>query len=217
MNGPTVSCLMATRNGPRFVADALRQFQAQDYDGGLELVVLDNGAEPVADLCRSVPRVRYYREEPARFALGTLRNRLHDLARGDVFLEWDDDDWRAPGFVRVMVETLQFKPDADYAAILGPIRVQCVPSGAAWLWNLEFFHDGTLAIRRPSWRRFVDGAKTGCKAAYVADHSLLGVGVKRPDLFVYRVHGANNWATLEKVTPRVPLPAELREPWPELP
>jgi hypothetical protein len=38
--------------------------------------------------------------------IGVKRNRLCELARGDVIVHWDDGDWMAPWRVRYQVECL---------------------------------------------------------------------------------------------------------------
>ena len=55
-----VSCIMPTADRRRFVPRAIAQFLQQDY-ANRELIVLDDGAEPVEDLVPDDPRVRYVR------------------------------------------------------------------------------------------------------------------------------------------------------------
>ena len=46
---PLVSCIMPTADRRRFVPQAIRNFLAQDY-AERELVILDDGADSIADL-----------------------------------------------------------------------------------------------------------------------------------------------------------------------
>ena len=89
-----VSCIMPTANRRRFVPLAIRYFLAQDYPNK-ELLILDDGDDSVADLLPDHPQVRYMREPKGR-TLGVKRNRLCELAQGDIIAHWDDDDWHAP-------------------------------------------------------------------------------------------------------------------------
>ncbi len=57
---PLVSCIMPTADRRRFVPQAIRRFLGQDYPSR-ELVVLDDGADPVADLIPDDPKIRYIR------------------------------------------------------------------------------------------------------------------------------------------------------------
>src|SRR5918911_355592 len=85
-----VSCLMATRNRRHFIPQALRCFQHQTYKA-VELLVLDDGDDPVADLCKGVPRVRYVRFDKPTPA-GTKMNAGVAEARGSILQKFDDDD-----------------------------------------------------------------------------------------------------------------------------
>ena len=88
-----VTCIVPTADRRRFVPQAVAQFLQQDY-ANRELIVLDDGAQSVEDLMPDDPRVRYVRDE-RKSPVGIKRNRLCELARGDVIVHWDDDDWMA--------------------------------------------------------------------------------------------------------------------------
>ncbi len=90
---PLVTCIMPTRNRRRFVPLALAYFLRQDYEPR-ELVVVDDGDDSVADLMPQDARVRYVRLDQ-RQTVGAKRNIACRLARGDVIVHWDDDDWMA--------------------------------------------------------------------------------------------------------------------------
>ena len=90
---PLVSCIMPTYNRRRFVPLAIRYFLAQDYRYK-ELLILDDSDDSVDDLVPDHPQIRYMREPKGR-TLGAKRNRLCELARGDIIAHWDDDDWYA--------------------------------------------------------------------------------------------------------------------------
>ncbi len=222
---PTVSCLMVTHHGHEMAEDAIAQFRAQDYPGKIELVVLDNGEDRVGDLCEGDPRIVYHWEEgpPAR-SLGELRNDAHALSTGDITIEWDDDDARVPGFVTALVQGLLDNHEAHYSCMGGPFRIQVGASRANYVWNINGPHDGTLAIWRRHWEPFEVGRATGEKGAYVARriegrpaHPVALVPGQH--LWVYRIHGHNNWAlqpgTKGERLALVSLPPEMRATLPE--
>jgi glycosyltransferase involved in cell wall biosynthesis len=91
---PLVSCLMPTRDHNGFVPQAIAYFQRQDYPHR-ELVIVDDGRDPVGDLIPADPRIRYVRL-PHVMPLGTKRNLTCELAKGELLAHWDDDDWYAP-------------------------------------------------------------------------------------------------------------------------
>lgn len=96
---------MPTADRRSFVPDAIRCFLAQDYPEK-ELVIVDDGADSVADLVPDDPRIRYFRNE-RRQPVGAKRNFACRATRGEVLVHWDDDDWSAPWRLRYQIEQLQ--------------------------------------------------------------------------------------------------------------
>jgi glycosyltransferase involved in cell wall biosynthesis len=145
---------MPTADRRAFVPRAVAQFLAQDYDHR-ELIVLDDGTQPVADLMPTDPRVRYVREE-RKSPVGAKRNRLCELARGDVILHWDDDDWMAPWRLRYQVQQVAAR-GADICGLDRPLFYDPVerrawqyvypPSAAPWVYG------ATLCYTKAFWQR----------------------------------------------------------------
>jgi glycosyltransferase involved in cell wall biosynthesis len=101
---PLVSCIMPTANRRSFVPHAIRYFLRQDYLNS-ELIIVDDGADPIEDLIPDDSRIRYHRLQSRR-TIGAKRNLACEDARGDVIVHWDDDDWMAPWRVRYQLKTL---------------------------------------------------------------------------------------------------------------
>ena len=90
---PLVSVIVATRNRPRLLADALASLVAQDYRRW-EAIVVNDGGEDVEAVVRAADpagRVRYV-AHPRRLGSGAARNTALALARGEVVCYLDDDD-----------------------------------------------------------------------------------------------------------------------------
>lgn len=104
MSKPLVSCVMPTWNRRAFVPAAIDCFLRQTYENR-ELVILDDGTEPLEDLIPRDPRIRYFFENKRRIT-GDKRNRANKLAQGSVICHWDDDDWSADGRVEFQVALL---------------------------------------------------------------------------------------------------------------
>jgi glycosyltransferase involved in cell wall biosynthesis len=108
---PKVSCLLVTANRPRLIQRALRCYQQQTYEP-LELVVLDNGTEPVEHVVRSFDlpgdvRYRHVERGPDLW-IGGLRNQALRMATGDIVApQWDDDDWSHPDRIERQVAVLE--------------------------------------------------------------------------------------------------------------
>jgi glycosyltransferase involved in cell wall biosynthesis len=98
------SCIMPTADRADYVSAAVASFLSQTHPS-IELVVVDDGDEPVGGLLPHDARVRYVRLDK-RQPLGSKRNVAVDAAFGDVIVHFDDDDWSHPERVRIQVNAL---------------------------------------------------------------------------------------------------------------
>jgi glycosyltransferase involved in cell wall biosynthesis len=106
---------MPTHNRRQFVPLAIGYFQRQDYPHK-ELIIVDDGTDPVDDLVpRHDERVRYIRL-PSRMTVGAKRNLACEHARGAIIAHWDDDDWHAPHRLTYQVRGL-LQAGADMCGI----------------------------------------------------------------------------------------------------
>jgi glycosyltransferase involved in cell wall biosynthesis len=143
---------MPTCDRRRFVGRALRYFLEQDYPNR-EMVVVDDGADCVADLIPADPRIRYVRL-PERRTIGAKRNVACEQARGELVVHWDDDDWSAPRRLRYQVEMFESQ-DVDVSGLRAVFF--CNPAtGQAWRYEYPagrrpWVHDPTFCYRRRFW------------------------------------------------------------------
>lgn len=151
---PLVSCLMPTLDRRPFVPRAIEYFMRQDYPER-ELVIVDDGDDPVADLVPDDPRIRYLRHE-RRLRLGAKRNLACSEARGEILVHWDDDDWHAPWRLSYQVRALRERGvelcGLDRLFFYDPARDR------AWQYvygsgSLRWLAGGTLCYTRSFWRR----------------------------------------------------------------
>jgi hypothetical protein len=149
---PLVSCIMPTCDRRRFVGRAIRYFLEQDYPNR-ELIVVDDGADCVADLMPADPRIRYV-QLPERRTIGAKRNLACEQARGELIVHWDDDDWSAPRRLRYQVEMFR-SLDVDVSGLRAVFF--CDPAaGRAWRYEYPvgrrpWVHDATFCYRRRFW------------------------------------------------------------------
>ncbi len=123
-----VSCIMPTFDRRCLVPQAVRYFLRQDYPAK-ELIIIDDGPEPVSDLLTADDRIVYRRLE-TRMVLGAKRNLACDLARGPVIAHWDDDDWASADRLSVQVGALT-AGDADVCGVASLLYYD--PAGScAW-------------------------------------------------------------------------------------
>lgn len=101
---PTVSVLTPTHNRHRYIPMLLKQFERQDYLGGMELVIHDSTRKyypfPILD-----PRVIYV-HDPEIATVGRKRNRLNSISTGHILVCMDDDDIYYSGYVSECVRLL---------------------------------------------------------------------------------------------------------------
>jgi len=113
-NLPFVSCLCPTYKRPQLLANAVACFQTQDYEGPMELVVLDDagtiqGFVYKNELARGSPeRCSLLFSVPHRFpSLPCKYNWLARGSQGSILVVWEDDDIYLPWHVSCHVETLR--------------------------------------------------------------------------------------------------------------
>ena len=118
---PLVSLCTPTRDRLEFLPLLMQCIQRQTYPHAcLEWVVIDNGEVSAEAVCRQYPNLRYLRLDPAngQVPLGKMRNLSHEMSRGEILVNMDDDDFYPTRRVAHAVETLLARPD-------------CLVSGAA--------------------------------------------------------------------------------------
>jgi YVTN family beta-propeller protein len=125
---PLVSCIMPTYNRRHFVAKAIELFQRQEYPNR-ELIILDDGDEPVEDLAPDDETIRYVRLAE-RQSIGQKRNIGCQAARGPIIAHWDDDVWVAPWRLSYQVAAL-IENEADLCGLDNLLHYDLL-TGQAW-------------------------------------------------------------------------------------
>ena len=102
---PMVSVITPTRNRDRFLKNALTYFRRQDYPN-IEWLILDDS--PQAAECRDelTDENIFYQHIDRKISVGEKRNLLVERARGEIIVQFDDDDYYAPNYVSTMVSAL---------------------------------------------------------------------------------------------------------------
>ncbi len=151
---PLVTCIMPTADRRPFVQQAIQYFLRQDYPHR-ELVVVDDGADAIADMLPADPRLRYIRLD-RRQTIGAKRNYACDAARGEIVVHWDDDDWSADW--RLSYQTSQLL--AAKADICGLAKLLYYDLGTGQTWQYVYPRGGrpwvagcSLAYTRVFWSR----------------------------------------------------------------
>jgi FkbM family methyltransferase len=188
---------MPTFNRRRFVPEAIENFRLQTY-ANRELIIVDDGTDPIQDLVPDDPRIRYVQLED-RLTTGAKRNIACEHAAGELIVHWDDDDWSAPDRVEVQVRML-LESGAD---LCGQRELLFYEPAANRAWRYSYperarpwVAGGTMCYPREIWahHRFPD-VRQGEDTQFV--WSVRGLRVQvitRDDLYVATIHPGNTSA-----------------------
>jgi hypothetical protein len=118
-----------------------------------ELLIIDDGTDPVADLADHLPEVRYVQLKQ-RTSIGAKRNLAGRQARSAIIAHWDDDDWYGPGRLRYQAEPI-LSGRADLTGLENSCLLE-LAAGQFWvtrpaLHRLMFVgdvHGGTLVYHK---------------------------------------------------------------------
>jgi O-antigen biosynthesis protein len=197
-----VSCIMPTYNRRRFVPQAIQYFLRQDYPHR-ELIVVDDGSDPIGDLIPRGAAIRYM-YLPRKQSIGAKRNLACDVARGVIIVCWDDDDWYAPN--RLTYQTAALLDGKADATGLDRGLLLSLPSRQFWTYSAHLHNrmfaqgivGGTLAFWKRLWdqgTRFPD-ASLAEDAAFLRALMRRGARIARLEnagTFIYVRHDQNSW------------------------
>ena len=192
---------MPTYNRRAFARHALQYFINQDYPNR-ELIIVDDGNDPIGDLAEGLPGVRYFRL-PARKSIGAKRNLACQQAQGEIIAHWDDDDWYSSDRLRYQVMPI-LAGNADLTGLENAFVLQ-LPSAEFWTTNPQLHkqlfvgnvHGGTIVYRKELLQgiRFpeVNLAEDAWFLRYAASRGKRLQRLSNPGVFVYVRHGRNAW------------------------
>ncbi len=107
---PYISVVTPTYNRHKFLPNLIYQFQYQDYPADrMELIILDDSKVPCEfqESLMSDDRIKYHwLELDQPLNISDKRNRTNELAKGDIIICMDDDDYYPPTRVSHAVESL---------------------------------------------------------------------------------------------------------------
>lgn len=173
---PFISCLMVSKPGREgFAEQAIADFEAQTWPADRrELVIIrDEQAEGVL--------------------LGDLRNLSLDAAKGDIFIQWDDDDRHHPERIATQFEHLD--TGGFDVSFLRSVTITCGKCGAQGITEWRLWEQTIMAKRKVfsevRYRSLAIAEDTNL-VARILPHFHVGALI-RPDLYSYYCHGGNTW------------------------
>ena len=190
---PLVTCIMPTYNRRSFVPQAIRCFLRQDYPN-LELLVVDDGTDSIADCVPEGERLRYLRLDQ-KMTLGAKRNFACRHSRGRYIVHWDDDDWYPSWRVRAQVDALR-----NGADLCGSSHVSYYDAATERAWEYRYAAPGaawvagnTLAYQKSFWQRHeFPNIQVGEDSRFVWNSASKTIfDLRDPTLCVAMVHSGN--------------------------
>lgn len=114
-----VSVVTPTYNRRIFIPTLIEIYRNQTFPKErMEWIIIDDGRDKVEELfkeaSKSIPNIKYvYKEEKLR--IGAKRNLLNTLAKGQIIVAMDDDDYYPPDRVFAAVEAFKRNPTINVA------------------------------------------------------------------------------------------------------
>jgi hypothetical protein len=199
---PLVSCVMPTSNRADFAVQSVEYFLRQNYPER-ELIILDDSVRPFGHRLPDDARIRYV-HSASRVSLGAKRNLGCEMARGEIIVQWDDDDWFGPDRLALQVAALR-DADADVVGFAADLFFD-LTRWAFWRMTPELntrvageIHLSTMGYRRSLWEEGVryPPVSMGEDIGFMRRARQRGVRCKaiaNQGQFVYLRHGGNTWS-----------------------
>ena len=116
---PFVSVVTPTYNRRHFIPTLIELYKDQTYrHDRMEWIILDDGQDKVGDLfaeaAKTIPNLRYIALDE-KLTIGKKRNRMNELARGEILVAMDDDDYYMPDRVTHVVRKFASNPAISLA------------------------------------------------------------------------------------------------------
>jgi glycosyltransferase involved in cell wall biosynthesis len=188
---PLVSCLMVTRGDTAILRYAVNCYARQTW-GERELIVVTASGQGEAIRAvlaeQGVQAASVFVVSP-NLTLGDLRNLAAARAKGDVLIQWDDDDLSDPQRIEISVAVLT---QASVAAAFLARMLVWQPRRARAAITYDRSWEGTMAVWRNQARVFPALPRqedTPVMNALTAHHPVARIDA--PLLYVYAATGAN--------------------------
>jgi glycosyltransferase involved in cell wall biosynthesis len=147
-----VACLMLTADRRRFIPRAIRCFLEQQYpaDWTVNLYVIDDGSDRIADLIPEHDRI-HYETMAGKSSIGAKLNFACNQHPADFYITFDDDDFHSPTRIVRQIEPLIVDFELSGTS---KIFYHDLETDEGWVysgWPHLFL--GGMAFRRELWER----------------------------------------------------------------
>src|SRR5581483_3553978 len=132
---PRVSIITPTRDRQHLLPAIWNCVRSQS-EADFEWLVHDGSLQP-APMFNTIGDSRVcYIHEPSQMTIGAKRNALCQAAKGDIIVQFDDDDFYAPHYVARMLSFMT-ESGADFVKLFG-FFLYCRGSDTFAYWDLEY-------------------------------------------------------------------------------
>lgn len=212
---PFVSVLTPTYNRRKFILAAIRCFKNQTYpQSRMEWIILDDGTDKVKDLfdAAGLPNVRYVAlPEGERLPIGAKRNRLNDMATGDIIVAWDDDDYYPPERISKSVTALRSAP-GHRVPVVGSSELYLYFTDRDEIWSIGPYGqnhctNGTMAYWRSyaATHRYDDTAEKAEEKKFMDDWKTPVIQLRPEQTMLVLCHAYNTFDKRRLLTQNNPL------------
>lgn len=215
MSYPFVSVLTPTANRRKFIPAAITCFKNQTYpQNRMEWIVVDDGTDKVKDLfdAAGLPNVRYIAlPEGEKLPIGAKRNRMNDLATGEICVAWDDDDYYPPDRIRKAVTKLRSSP-GQRVPVVGSSQLYLYFTDRDEIWSIGPYNqnhctNGTMAYWRSyaKTHRYDDTATKAEEKQFMDDWKTPVHQMKPEDTMLVLCHAHNTFDKRELLKQNNPM------------
>jgi glycosyltransferase involved in cell wall biosynthesis len=197
MTLPLVSCILATRNRPQFLTQAIKYFLRQTYPNK-ELIIVDDSETSAAALVPDGAAITYIKLE-VQLMLGTKLNLGIDAAAGQIIQKLDDDDYYHPEFLQTTIQALLARDPEHSIAGLDCFLVLIAATGALNFSGHGWCAGGTLCFARGfcEQRPFRDTVRA-VDWWFLQDHLPVRIKICNPELYMLVRHQSGHLWTKMK-------------------
>lgn len=222
---PFVSVLTPTANRRKFIPAAITCFKNQTYPHNrMEWIILDDGTDKVKDLfdAAGLPNVRYVAlPDGEKLPIGAKRNRMNDMATGDICVAWDDDDYYPPDRIRKSVTKLR-STTGQRVPVVGSSQLYLYFTDRDEIWSIGPYApnhctNGTMAYWRDYTKthRYDDTAEKAEEKKFMDDWATPVHQMKPEDTMLVLCHAHNTFDKRILLTQNNPLlkkvPVKMRQ------
>lgn len=200
-----VSVLTPTYNRRKFIPTAIACFKAQSYPQKfMEWIILDDGIDKVKDLFDQAIaeglNVRYVAlPEGEKLPIGAKRNRLNELATGEIVVCWDDDDYYPTERISKAVNRLRSVP-GKAVPVVGCSQLHMYFTDRDEIWTIGPYNqnhctNGTMAYWRTYFNdnRYDDTAEKGEEKKFMRDWQTKVIQLKPEETMLVICHAHNTF------------------------